>query len=192
MMKSEAMLVIACVALVTLVVGCDTPPVSPANAGATAIAPAHASPDPPPARQVIVEDGGAARGDAGAFDGGGGGVDASATDVDGGAAAAAAADGGALDSAWLSTVTGADATVTSLRPKLRACYTRSIKGRPQGRLVLHANVAADGSISSVTAGQTEGVTGRVVACMVDVLKGAHLPAPGRVTTLDVPVSFQTP
>ena len=110
----------------------------------------------------------------------------------GGGSADAGPDGGALSSAWLSTVSGVDTKVAALRPKFRACYTRGIKGRPQGRVVLHASVAADGSVLTVTAGENQGVTGRVVACMVDVLKGARLPAPGRVTTLDVPIAFPAP
>jgi len=173
---------------------CDTPPASPASA-APAMPPAHASPDPPPGRPVISEDAGAARGDAGALDAGGGlgGSDGGATDAeDGGGGADARSDGGALSTAWQSVVTGADANVTALRPKFRACYTRSIKGRPTGRVLLHATVAADGTVQAVTASETQGITGHVVACMIDVLKGAQLPAPGRATTLDVPVSFQTP
>ena len=62
----------------------------------------------------------------------------------------------------------------------------------QGRVALHANVGADGTVQAVTAGDNQGVAGGVVACMIDVLKGAKLPAPGRPTTLDVPVSFQGP
>jgi hypothetical protein len=174
--------------------GCDTPPASPVNTGVTAVAPAHASPDPPPGRPVILEDAG--RGDTGAFDAGlglaatdGGG----ATDADdAGAAADAAPEGGALRAAWQSVVSGADASVTALRPKFRACYTRNIKGRPQGRVMLHATVAANGTVQGATASDTQGVAGGVVACMLDVLKAAQLPAPGRATTLDVPVSFQSP
>ncbi|GAC1561776.1 MAG: hypothetical protein NVS3B10_19400 [Polyangiales bacterium] len=195
----------ASLAVAGVAVGCDTPPVSPANAGAAAVAPAHPSPDPPPARPVIVED--AAGLDAGrlgttALDAGGGsgapGDDAGGDTTDGGAggAAAGAVDAGtersALSSAWLSPVSGADTKVAALRPTLRACYMHSIKGRPQGQVVLHASVGADGSVQSVTASDNQGVMGRVVACMIDVLKGAQLPAPGRATTLDVPISFQTP
>jgi len=203
MMKSRTMLAIAWVACAALAVGatagCETPPVSPSNAAAPTIAPAHASPDPPPARQVIVEDAGgdAGRVDAGALDLGGGlgVVDGGAMDADGGGGGGsvdAGPGGGALSSAWQSTVSGADAKVAALRPKFRACYTRSIKGRPQGRVVLHASVAADGSVLAVTAGESQGVTGRVVACMVDVMKGTRLPAPGRATTLDVPIAFPAP
>jgi hypothetical protein len=174
--------------------GCDTPPPSPVNAGAPAVAPAHASPDPPPGRPVILEDAG--KGGAGASDAGVGlatTADGGATEADdAGAAADAAPEGGAFSSAWQSVVSGADARITALRPKFRACYTRNIKGRPQGRVVLHATVGADGTVQAATATDTQGVAGGVVACMLDVLKGAQLPAPGRATTLDVPVSFQNP
>lgn len=174
--------------------GCDTPPASPVNAGVPGVAPAHASPDPPPGRPVILEDAGRGDGGTGAFDAGLGTSDAgTATEADdGGAAADAAPAGGALSSAWQSVVSGADARITALRPKFRACYTRNIKGRPQGRVMLHATVAADGTVQSATASDTQGVAGGVVACMLDILKTAQLPAPGRATTLDVPVSFQSP
>jgi hypothetical protein len=175
---------------------CDTPPASPASVGTPAIAPAHASPDPPPGRPVILEDAGRADAAAGApLDVGGddaGAADAGTGAMGGGADAAPAPDGAALSSAWRSTVSGADAKVATLRSQFRACYTRNIKGRPQGRVVLHATVAADGRIQSVTASDNQGVMGGVVACMVDVLKAAQLPAPGRATTLDVPISFQSP
>jgi hypothetical protein len=203
MTKSGATLAIAWITAAAVAVGptagCgDTPPVSPSSAGVPAIASAHPSPDPPPGRPVIVEDagGGASRLDAGAgaieLGGGLGGMDGGATGAVDRGSGSAGPNGGALSSAWLSTASGADAKVAALRPKFRACYTRGIKGRPQGRVVLHASVAADGSVLAVTAGENQGVAGRVVACMVDVLKGARLPAPGRATTLDVPIAFPAP
>ena len=188
MIRAVALVAIASSAICA----CDTPPVSPVNASVPAIAPAHPSPDPPPGRPVIVEDAGV--GATHALDAGAGlaDVDAGPADNDAGAADAGGGAPGALSTAWRAAVSGADAKVAALRPTFRACYTHNIKGRPQGRVVLHAAVAADGSVQSVTAGDTQGVSGRVVACMIDVLKGAQLPAPGRATTLDVPVSFQTP
>ncbi len=182
-----------------LIAACDTPPVSPVSGGVAALPPAHPSPDPPPGRPVIVEDSGLGAGHGTALDAGAG-----ATDVDGGpmdsnggangVSGANAADGGAgagnaLSAAWTAPITGADAKVAALRPTFRACYTRNIKGKPHGRVVLHASVAANGSVDSVTASDTQGVSGGVVACMIDVMKGAQLPGPGKSTTLDVPLSF---
>jgi hypothetical protein len=192
-MRERAVLATACL----LIAACgDTPPVSPVSAGVPALPPAHASPDPPPARPIIVEDSGlgAGRGtalDAGAMDTDGGAMDsdAGASGTNGASADGGAGAGTALSAAWQAPITGADAKVAALRPRFRACYTRNIKGRPQGHVTLHATVAADGSIGAVTATDTQGVSGRVVACMIDVMKGAQLPAPGRATTLDAPMSF---
>jgi len=184
----------------TAIAACDTPPASPVSAGTPAIASAHPSPDPPPNRPIIVDDAGLGGSrDAGGLGAvtGAGDADGGADDPDGGAGGANGAsgradggpDGGALSAAWQAVVSGSDAKIAALRPAFRACYTHNIKGRPQGRVVLHASVAADGTVGNVTAGDTQGVSGRVVACMIDVMKGAQLPAPGRATTLDVPISF---
>ena len=194
--KSLSLFAVAVPALVLALagVGCDTPPASPATAGVPAIAPAHPSPDPPPARPLIIEDAGSARADATApaFAGGTdvGGDDAGAAD----AGLGSPADGGTASTTSATTVAGSDAVMAELRPKFRACYTRNgkINSRPQGRLVFSAKVSADGSVASVTSSQVQNIGGRVVTCMTDIMKGAHFTAPGRAATLELPVSFQTP
>jgi hypothetical protein len=192
--KSLSLFGVALLALLVMGggVGCDTPPSSPATAGVATIVPAHASPDPPPARPVLVEDAGNARADAAAptFDGGTdvGGDDAGAAD----AGLGAPADGGTASTAGATTVAGSDAVMAELRPKFRACYIRKNNARPQGRLVFNAKVAADGSVASVTSSQVQNIGGRVVTCMTDIMKGAHFKASGRAATLELPVSFQSP
>ena len=185
--KLALMVTVASVASLAIAVGCDTPPASPATAGVPAIAPAHPSPDPPPARPVILEDSGAGGLDSGA----GGFVDAGMTDLDSGAAPAPATDAGTAGGTSATTVAGSDAVMAELRPKFRACYTRhgNNNARPQGRLVFSAKIAADGSVASVTASQVTGIGGRVVTCMTEVMKSAHFTAPGHVATLELPVSF---
>ena len=194
-MKKKSLTPFAVALLVLGGVGCDTPPTSPATAGVPAIAPAHPSPDPPPARPVFIEDASASRADAAvpAVDGGtdvGGSDDAGAGAAEAGLAAIA--DGGPTTGA--TTVAGSDEVMTELRPKFRACYTRSgkINARPQGRLVFSAKVAADGSVTSVASSQVQNIGGRVVTCMTDIMKGAHFKPPGRAATVDLPVSFQSP
>jgi hypothetical protein len=185
MMNSLSLFAVASLLLTT---ACDTPPVSPATVGVPAIAPAHPSPDPPPARPVIIEDAGVAVVDSGA----GGLVDAGMTDVDGGAGAATVADAGTAGGAITTTVAGSDAVMADLRPKFRACYIRNNNARPQGRLVFNTKVAADGSVTSVTSGQVQNIGGRIVTCMTDVMKAAHFTAAGHAATLELPVSFQSP
>jgi hypothetical protein len=192
--KSLSLVVVALLALLVMGagVGCDTPPSTPATAGVPAIAPAHPSPDPPPARPVLVEDAGNARADGAAptFDGGTdiGGDDAGAAD----AGLLAPADGGTAGTSVSTTVAGSDAVMAELRPKFRACYTRNNNARPQGRLVFTAKVAADGSVASVTSSQVQNIGGRVVTCMSDLMKGARFTASGHAATLELPVSFQSP
>jgi hypothetical protein len=192
MMSSGAMLAVAClacvasVASVALLGGCDTPPVSPSSAGAPTVAPAHASPDPPPARPVIVEDAG--RADAG-------GATLDAADDAGAADGGAGADGGAAAPHGKVPLRDADEVIAGLRPRFRACYARQPKenGRPRGRLVMTAEVSSDGSVLSVTPTHVDNIGGRLVTCMVDVLKGARFAAPGgQGSTLEVPVSFEAP
>lgn len=191
-MKKNSLSSFGVVLLVLGGVGCDTPPSSPATAGVPAIAPAHPSPDPPPARPLVIEDAGSARADAAALtlDGGTevGGDDAGGAD----AGPLAPADGGTTSATSATTVAGSDAVMAELRPKFRACYIRNNNARPQGRLVFSAKVAADGSVASVTSSQVQNIGGRVVTCMNDVMKGAHFTAPGRAAALELPVSFQAP
>lgn len=193
-MKKKSLSLFAVALLVLGGVGCDTPPSSPATAGVPAIAPAHPSPDPPPARPLIIEDAGSSRADAAAptLDGGTdvGGDDAGTAD----AGLGAPADGGAASTTAATTVAGSDAVMAELRPKFRACYTRhgNNNARPQGRLVFSAKVAADGSVASVTSSQVQNIGGRVVTCMTDILKSAHFTASGRAAALELPVSFQAP
>jgi hypothetical protein len=195
-MKKSSLSSFAVALLVLGSVGCDTPPVSPATAGVPAIAPAHPSPDPPPARPLIVDDAGASRADAGALAIDGGGTDMGGTDdagaFDGGLGVTS--DGGTASATAATTVAGSDAVMTELRPKFRACYIRSgkINARPRGRLVFSARVAADGSVASVTSSQVQDIGARVVTCMTDVMKGAHFTAPGHPATVELPVSFQAP
>jgi hypothetical protein len=196
MMSSGALLAVAwcaCFASVALL-GCDTPPVSPSSAGAPTIAPAHASPDPPPARQVIVEDAGvdAGRADAGSLDAGGGlgDVDGGAMDADGGGEARPRS--GALSKASESVLTEvARAEVSARRPAFRACYTFNPRPLDRGRVVLRANIGADGTVQTVMTRDTQGVSGRIVTCLVDVLKGTRFPDRGHAATFDVPLSYRT-
>jgi hypothetical protein len=193
-MKKKSLSSFAAALLVLGAVGCDTPPASPVTAGVPTIAPAHPSPDPPPARPLIIEDAGSSRADAAppTFDGGTdvGGDDAGVAD----AGLLATADGGTASTTTATAVAGSDAVMAELRPNFRACYTRNgnNNARPQGRLVFIAKVAADGSVSSVTSSQVQNIGGRVVTCMTDIMKGARFKAPGRAATLELPVSFQSP
>lgn len=193
MTNSRTALAIACVAAVAVAAlataGCDTPPVSPANAGVSTIAPAHSSPDPPPGRPVIVEDAG--RGDAGALDAGAGlgGVDGGALDADGGAVRPRSR---ALSRASDSVVTElVHAQIRALRPAFRACYTTNPRALDRGRVVLRASIDADGAVQAVVTRDTQGVSGRIVTCLVDALKTTRFPERGRATTFDVPLSYRT-
>lgn len=86
----------------------------------------------------------------------------------------------------------ADAVVSSLRDPFRGCYNRGLRIDPsmQGCVMMRARVTPDGDVATSEAVVSDGLSDDVVACLVEVLRGAHFSAPGGGgSTLMVPVTF---
>lgn len=158
---------------------CETPPVSPAElASAAPVLPAHASPDPPPARPVMAEASEA-------------GAESVAVDADGGVVEGGTPEAGASTNAPLPII-DADDVIASLRPRFRTCYQRGLAddANQRGRLVINAVVSPKGDVVTATASQAEVLNAAVVTCIVDVVKSAHFTAPGgRGGQLKIPINL---
>ena len=92
-------------------------------------------------------------------------------------------------------ISDADAVVASLREPFRRCYNRGLRIDPsmQGCVLMSARVTPDGEVAANEALVSEGLSDDVVACLVEVLRGAHFSAPGGGgSTLNVPVTFVVP
>ena len=76
-------------------------------------------------------------------------------------------------------ISDADRVVAGLRPKFRACYQSGLNDDPamQGRVILSARVAPDGTVESVDPASGEGLSARVTSCLADTVKRAQFSAP---------------
>jgi hypothetical protein len=163
-MRWTTFLVLAALSAGPLACGEERGPVAPSG-GPTevAITPARESPDPPPAAPVMAE-----------------------------REPAAPSSGQAGDAGEVVPVSNADVVVASLRAKFRACYQTGLQDDPtmQGKVVVSAKVAPDGSVDKAAPGSVQGLSPRVALCIAETVKRAQFSPPGgKGATLQIPVSF---
>jgi hypothetical protein len=85
---------------------------------------------------------------------------------------------------------GSQSTIGALAPRFRACFKSNLASDPnlQGAVTLTLDVAADGSVASVSPGPTT-LPSSLVLCIVNVAKNARFAAPGAQTQVVVPLRF---
>jgi hypothetical protein len=81
--------------------------------------------------------------------------------------------------------------IAALQPRLRACYQKQLAANPtlEGGVTMTIDVAADGSVTSVTPGQTK-LPPALVACLAGVIQRVSFSAPTNgATRFSVPLRF---
>ncbi len=90
-------------------------------------------------------------------------------------------------------VNGADAVIAGLRGRFRSCYQKGIDVDPnqEGKLVISAKIAANGTVESASVSSNSGLSASVGACVANAVRNAQFEAPlGGSSTLTVPVTFR--
>jgi outer membrane biosynthesis protein TonB len=86
-------------------------------------------------------------------------------------------------------VPGAERVLAALRAKFRVCYNHALQGDPgaRGKLVLTADIAASGEVTSVAVTSNEGLPDDLEKCAATALQNATFDPPGRPSKLTVPL-----
>jgi len=87
-------------------------------------------------------------------------------------------------------VANAQSTVAALAPRFRMCFTTSLKNDPNatGSVTLTADIAYDGTVIRVSAGQTT-LPSTLVLCLLAIVQRATFPATGQSQQLSIPLRF---
>lgn len=89
-------------------------------------------------------------------------------------------------------VSGADATIASLRGRFRSCYQQGLltDATMSGKVVVSAKIGPNGEVESANVASRAGLSEAVGACVARAIKNAQFSAPGGSgSQLNVPVSF---
>jgi hypothetical protein len=92
-------------------------------------------------------------------------------------------------------VPNADRVVATLRPRFKQCYQQGLTKNPwlEGRTVIVAKVAANGTVASATPSETTGLPDDVIQCIVRAVQSATFDPPtGTGATLAIPVTYTQP
>lgn len=88
-------------------------------------------------------------------------------------------------------IANADRVVAGLRPRLRACYNKGLEAAPDaaGKVSFAAEVGANGEVNAVKVTADKSMPAAATACMKRVIQNAQFDAPGKPSTLTIPVTF---
>jgi len=83
------------------------------------------------------------------------------------------------------------ARLAGLRPRLRACYNKALQAAPDaaGKVSFTAEVAPNGEVSAVKVIADKSMPAVATACMKRAIQNAQFDAPGKPSTLTIPVTF---